>query len=73
MKYYKVVCIRAHRGNKNCNNLIGFFFEAHNAVEAMNLGKRMPGVKHDRMPVRVEEITAEEYFEGRKVSAYVCA
>lgn len=73
MKYYKVVCVRAHQGVKNHKNTICFYFEARSALEAMNLGKRMPGVKHSRMPLVVEEVDAVTYFEGRKVSAYVYA
>lgn len=70
MKYYKVVCIFGHRGVKNFKTSICFYIEARSAIEAMNIGKAMPGVKHSRMPLSVVEIGETEYNEGRKVSAY---
>lgn len=70
MKYFEVTCVRGHCGTKNHKNTITFHFQCRSALEAMNCGKRMPGVKHDRMPLSVKEIGYEEYMEGRKVSAY---
>lgn len=69
MKFFKVRVERGHCGAKNSLET-DFYFAAQNAYDAMCMAKKMPGVKHDKMPLKVEEITEEEYVEGRKTSAY---
>lgn len=68
-KYYKVTVERGHLGaHKDLETT--FYFFADNAYDAICMAKRMPGVKHHKMPINAKEITEEEYNEGRKISAY---
>ena len=48
--------------------------ESHkNALEAMNKVKHQGGIKRSRVPLRVQEVSQEEYENNIKVSAYVRA
>jgi hypothetical protein len=49
---------------------IKFAIKANNLIQAQDIARRMPSVKHTRMIMCGHEISAEEYFEYRKVSAY---
>lgn len=69
MRYYKVSCPRGHFGKGRAGD-ITFAFMADNALAAMDKARRMPGVKHTAMVYKTTEITANEYYEFRKVSAY---
>ena len=69
MRYFLITCHRGHCGRGN-SNPITFAFEAKNLIEAMDMGKRMPSVKHTRMVMGAKEITFEEYHEFREVNAY---
>lgn len=69
IKYYSVTCHRGHCGTKQSSD-ITFVFESLNMLAAMDMAKRMPGVKHSRMIVGAKEITKEEYLEYRQISAY---
>ena len=68
-KYYKVTTYRAHVGIGKTVD-ITFYIAAQNAAHASRIAQRMPGVKHSRMIMSCVPITAEEYIEGRKMSAY---
>lgn len=69
MKYFMVIC---HRGHCGCGHSteIKFAFKARNAIEAMDMARKMPSVKHTRLAILTKEITIEEYEEYRSVSAY---
>lgn len=69
MKYYKVSTYRAHQGSGRTVP-ITFYIQANNALEASCLAQKMPGTKHSRPVMSCIPITAAEYYEGRKVSAY---
>ena len=69
VKYYKVTVERGHMGMGNSLETV-FYFKAQNAYHAMCLARKMPSVKHSKVPLKTVEITEEEYREGRKVSAY---
>ena len=68
-KYYKVTTYRAHVGIGKTVD-ITFYIAAQNAAHASRIAQRMPGVKHRRCVMSCVPITAEEYLEGRKRSAY---
>lgn len=70
MKYYKIGCMMGHHGIKRHGELF-FYFKAPDMMTAMDMGKRMPAVKHDKPIMYGKEITKEEYTEGRKASAYI--
>lgn len=72
MRYYKVMCPFGHMGTKRYA-LITFYFEAPNALAAMEQGRKMGGVKHSRMPLSCLEITKEEYNLNHKRNAYEAA
>ena len=72
MKYYRVVCERGHCGNKR-STPITFYFQAPNALEAITMGRRMPGVKHSRFPLECQEIAEDDYKLHITSSAYVRA
>ena len=68
-KYYKVTAERAHLGAGNETDIL-FYFIATNAYDALCKAKKMPGIKHHRLPLHVEEISENEYANGRKHSGY---
>ena len=69
MMFYKVTCHRGHQG-KGRSIPISFYLEARDVFHASGMARRMPGVKHRRSVISCIPITEEEYYEGRKVSAY---
>lgn len=69
MKYYLVMCHRGHCGTGHSTE-IQFAIEARNLLDACDIAKKMPSVKHTRMIICGREITKEEYTEYRKISAY---
>lgn len=72
MKYYKVMCERAHIG-KGRSAYITFYYESGNAIQAIDKAKRQRGTKHTRLPPLCVEVTEEEYKKNIGVSAYVRA
>lgn len=69
MKYYLVTCKHGHHGHQKYEP-ITFAFGAKDAITAMDLGKKMPGVKHDAPILECREVTFVEYALHRKQSAY---
>lgn len=70
MKYFKVTCIRGHQGTRQNKRLIDFYFIAHTGYDAMKMGQKMRGVKHDKLPVACVPVSEEEYKQMIRVSAY---
>lgn len=68
-RYFLVTCHRGHCSNGH-SSTITFAFEASNLIEAMDMGKKMPSVKHTRMIINGKEISLEEYKEYREINAY---
>lgn len=69
MRYFLITCHRGHCGFGHSSS-ITFAFEAKNLIDAMDMGKRMPSVKHTRMIMSGKEITHEEYVAYRQINAY---
>jgi hypothetical protein len=69
MKFYMVMCHRGHCGVGHSTE-IKFAIAAKNLLEACDIARRMPSVKHTRMAIYGKEITEAEYNEYRKISAY---
>jgi len=69
MKYFMVTCSRGHCGSGHSTE-IKFAIKANTLLKACEVARRMPSVKHTRMVLTGKEITADEYFEYRKISAY---
>lgn len=69
MRYYMVTCHRGHCGTGHGTE-IKFAFKAKNLLDACDMARRMPSVKHTRLMISGKEITAQEYFEYRQISAY---
>lgn len=69
MKYFMVMC---HRGHCGCGHSteIKFAIAAKTLLDACDIARRKPSVKHTRMVIYGKEITEVEYNEYRKVSAY---
>lgn len=72
MKYYKVICERAHVG-RNVTAYITFYYKAKSAIEAINKAKRQRGTKRSKLPLACQEVSKEEYESNIKTSAYVRA
>lgn len=68
-RYFLITCHRGHCGNGH-SSAITFAFAAKNLIEAMDMGKKMPSVKHTRMIMAGKEITLEEYEDYRAINAY---
>lgn len=69
MKYYLITCMQGHQGRGRYRE-ITFAMMARNLIEAQDKAKKMPSVKHTRGILMGREITEEEYYERRKISAY---
>lgn len=69
MKFYMVTCARGHIGTGHSTE-IKFAFKAANLLEACDMARKMPSVKHSRLPLMGREITEIEYREYRKISSY---
>lgn len=71
MKYYKIRVLAGHVGAGKTRELI-LYIKAPDLIKATEQARRMPMVKHDLGAAiqQAEEITKEEYTEGRQTSAY---
>lgn len=69
IKYFLVTCERGHCGSGN-TSYIKFAFEAKTMMDAVDMAKRMPSVKHTKMCVNAREIDIQEYKEYREINAY---
>lgn len=69
MRYYEVIARRGHCGAGNYMP-IRFAFYAVNISDAVELARKMPGVKHHLFIISAKEITFDEYVTLRKSSAY---
>lgn len=69
MKFYMVMCHRGHCGVGRSTE-IKFAIAAKNLLEACDIARKMPSVKHTRTAIYGKEITEQEYIEYRKISAY---
>ena len=69
MKFYMVMCHRGHCGIGHSTE-IKFAITANNLIEACDIARRMPSVKHTRIAIYGKEITEQEFNEYRQISAY---
>ena len=69
MKYFAMTMERGHVGTKNFDCHITFYIAADSMVHAMNIAKKMPGVKHSRMPFG-REISYAEFAAHKGENAY---
>lgn len=69
IKYFLVTCERGHCGSGN-TSYIKFAFEAKTLLDAVDMARRMPSVKHTKLCVNAKEINQEEYLEYRQINAY---
>lgn len=70
MKYYAITCLQGHHGKGRTPQEITFAIMAPNLLAAQDKAKKMPSVKHSRGILMGKEITEEEYYARRQVSAY---
>ena len=68
-RYFSVTCKHGHCGTRQYVP-ITFVFLATDAIHAMDLAKKMPGVKHNQAILDCHEISYAEYLRFRKHSAY---
>ena len=68
-RFFLITCHRGHCGRGHSTE-ITFAIQAANLIMAQDKAKRMPSVKHSRGILMGREITEEEYYERRKISAY---
>lgn len=71
MKYFAICCKLGHQGRGRYQE-ITFAIKAYTIMDAISHARSMPGVKHDNPTCILysKEITREEYFIRRQVSAY---
>lgn len=69
MKYFAVTCKHGHHGAKRYEP-ITFAIIAQDALDACDMAKQMPGVKHSQSVVLCHEISEYAYHQLRQVSAY---
>lgn len=68
-KYFEVTCKHGHVGTKRYVP-ITFAIAAETAVEACDMAKQMPGVKHDAPVLACKPISPNTYYTLRQQSAY---
>ena len=69
MKYYKVMVLLGHVGNRK-GVPTWLYIEAENIIKAIDEARKFPGVKHSRLPDKAMEISYEDYLEGRETKNY---
>ena len=69
MRFFLVTCHRGHCGIGRSTE-ITFAIQARNLIEATDLARKMPSVKHTRGIIFGKEITKAIYLEYRQQSAY---
>ena len=69
MKHWMVICARGHCGTGH-ETEIKYAIKADTLLQALTIAKKMPSVKHTRMPLYGYEITEKEFTEYRTKSAY---
>ena len=71
MKYFAICCKMGHQGRGRYQE-ITFAIKAFTNTEAITQAMSMPGVKYKdiRAIIQSKEITREEYFYRRQISAY---
>ena len=69
MKYFAVTCKHGHHGAKQFYP-ITFAVQAESILDACDLARLMPGVKHDQSVIGCKEISYGEYITLRNKSAY---
>lgn len=69
MKYYKVQVQLGHLG---CGNELPawVYIRAKNMTAALTIARKIPAVKHNRIPLGAVEITEEEYELGIESKNY---
>ena len=68
-RYFSVTCKHGHHGAKKYEP-ITFAIAAETALEACDIAREMPGVKHDQPVLKCKEISSCAYWDMRSVSAY---
>ena len=68
-KYYRINVPRGHVGAGRHREIV-FYIEARSIMAATAIARKMPGIKHSHSVLSAQEITRDEYIEGRTVSAY---
>lgn len=63
-KYYKVTMRRGHVG-RGYTAHITFYVWGYNSLHAMDIARKMPGVKHNELPVSCVEISQEEFLRQK--------
>lgn len=69
MRYFKALVSIGHQG-ANQERETWIFVKAQDMYRAMQTAKRLPAVKHSRTPIKVQEITEEEYLKGKQKNDY---
>ena len=70
-RYYKVTMRRGHVG-RGYTAYITFYIWGNNSLHAMDVARKMPGVKHNELPVSCIEISQTEFLaqKNNKRNAY---
>lgn len=69
MRYFLVTCPRGHMGANHYTE-ITFALYANNLLDALQVARKMPGVKHSKLPFSGKEISYEEYKKYKSKGAY---
>lgn len=64
-RYYKITMRRGHVG-RGYTAYITFYVWGENSLHAMDIAKKMAGVKHDELPVSCVEVSKEEFLTQKK-------
>ena len=69
LKYYKVYVRLGHVGTGKYAETC-LFFASKSIIEAIDLAKHTPGVKHRLLPFKAIEISKEDYILGKQIDHY---
>lgn len=67
--YYVVTVEQGHQGCGNCSYL-KFAFEAKTLLDAVDMARKMPSVKHSKLCVNAKQVDYDEYLQCRNVNSY---
>ena len=69
MKYFKFQVRAAHVGTGRKNEITCTLYAyGESMLEAYDFVRRIPGIKHSRLPVKATRITEDEYIRGRNAN-----
>ncbi|MBR6779098.1 MAG: hypothetical protein IKM43_03025 [Clostridia bacterium] len=72
MRYFKAMVQMGHIGARNSRETFLYIY-AKNMMDAMKYAQNTPAIKHGKLPLKILEITEDEYYQGKEEDPYIKA